>query len=144
MKSLAFSLLLAAPAHALSCMAPDPLLQYTQARDSADLYSMVIGQITPTGPIIAPKQDLDSNRTDTTTTTRARLTGRALAHDGFTFPFDQDVILRLTCLSIWCADPPTTEQEIFVTLRTRETLIADIGPAPPTPCPGAPTVKPAF
>ena len=119
-------------AQALSCMAPDPLLQYTQARDSKDLYSMVIGQILPKGPIIAPKQDLDSNRTDTATTTaRVRLTGRALANDGFTFPYDQEVTLRLTCLSIWCADPPPTGQEIFLTLRhDGDMRIADIGPCP--------------
>ena len=59
MKSLAFLLILATPASALSCIEPSPLRQYIDARDSADLYSMVIGKIEPYGAIKLPKQDLN-------------------------------------------------------------------------------------
>lgn len=132
MKSLAFLLLLlATPASALSCLEPSPLSQYTHARDSKDLYSMVIGKIEPYGRIKVPKQDLNSNQTSKTGTTRARLTGRALTHDGFTANYEGDITLSIGCLSIWCGSPPETGTDLFLTLRhDGDTRIADLGPCP--------------
>lgn len=129
MKSLAFLLLLATPVSALSCLQPDPVTQYTYARDSEDVYGMVIGRIEPYGKINEPKQDLNGNKTDTTATTRVRLTGRSLTAEGFTGTYDADITLNLACLSVWCPGAPATDTEIFATLRhDGEARVLDQGP----------------
>ena len=131
MKSLAFLLILATPASALSCIEPSPLRQYIDARDSKDLYSMVIGKIEPYGAIKLPKQDLNSNQTNKAATTRARLSGRALTSDGFTVDYQGDITLNIGCLSIWCGGAPATNAEVFVTLRHNgDTRLLDLGPCP--------------
>jgi hypothetical protein len=128
-RSLVFlALLTAQPLHALSCLAPDVVRNYEYARDSEDTYSMVIGRIEPYGPIAVPEQDL-SAKTDRSTETQIRLTGRALTANGFTAEFQRDVTLRIQCVSVWCAGAPDIEPEVFVTLRhDGDARVLDIGP----------------
>ena len=118
----------AQPALALSCLRPDVIRLYSDARDSEDLYSMVVGKITATNPIAIPKKD---NGGSTKADTTVRVTGRSLTSSGFTAPFDRDVTLRASCLSVWCADPPTLDTEVFLTLRhDGDARVVDIGPCP--------------
>ena len=117
---------LAGPALALSCMRPDAVRLYEQARDSEDLYSMVIGTVTPNAPIVAPTAQ--GRKTSETPVT---LSGRSLTNAGFTGAFDQTVTLRLSCLSVWCADAPEFEDEVLVTLRhEQDNLVIDVSPCP--------------
>ena len=119
MKSAIIALILtglAQPAIALSCLQPDALRLYIEARDSTDLYSLVIGRITADGPIALPEA-APAGSTAKPAETTVTLTGRALTPEGFKSGFSREVTLSLTCLSVWCAAPPPEGDEIFAALR---------------------------
>ncbi len=124
--------LLAQPATALSCIRPDAVRQYEQARDSEDLYTMVIGSLDAETPIAVPKRDAQGNYPDgTKADTTVRFTGRELTRAGFTAPFDEQITVRTLCLSVWCASPPATDAHVFVTLKhDRQTLLLELSPCP--------------
>ncbi len=128
--ALVLAVATAQPLHALSCMQPDVVRQYEQARDSDETYSMVIGRIEPYGPIAVPEQDL-TGQSDRRVDTRVRLVGRSLTSKGFSAEFQRDITLRVGCLSVWCAGAPDTEVEVFATLRHNgEARILELGPCP--------------
>ncbi len=128
----ALSLILAQPALALSCLRPDVLRQYTDARDSTDLYSMVIGTFAETPEIAIPERDAEGSYPNgTKADTILRFSGRELGSDGFSAPFDGDITVRASCLSVWCASPPVTDAEVFVTLKhADDTLLLELSPCP--------------
>ena len=122
-----FALLAATPALALSCLAPDIIRDYTHARDSDDLYSMVIGQIAADPAIEVPEAGGHSAKADT----RVRLTGRGLTQTGFTAPFEGEIIVRTSCFSAWCAAAPATDTQVFTLLRhSGDDLILELSPCP--------------
>ena len=91
---------------ALSCMKPDAVRLYTQARDSSDLYAIVIGQLQPDAEIAIPEPNPDgSGELELSETTRVRMSGHVLGESGFARMFDREVDVRVTCLSIWCGAP---------------------------------------
>ena len=130
--SAALALTLAQPVSALSCLRPDVVRQYEQARDSDDLYSMVIGTIAATPPIAIPEPDANGNYPDgAKADTKIRITGRELTGTGFAADFDREVIVRARCLSVWCASAPEAGQDVFLTLRhADDDLLLEISPCP--------------
>lgn len=90
-----FISLVVQPAFALSCIRPDPLLSYTQARDADEVYVVVKGAFTPLGPPVPVGNEGASRMA-------ARLTGEALGPDGFTVPFDAEVTVDTICYGPWC------------------------------------------
>lgn len=123
------SLTLAQPAAALSCLRPDVVRLYEDARDSPDLYSMVIATFPAETTVRVPQGNQGTASGGTMAETILRLTGRGLTSAGFTHDFDRDITVRAGCLSAWCAAPPATGTEVFVTLRHKdETLVLDLGP----------------
>lgn len=122
---LCFSLGLFAsgPVFALSCLKPDVVTQYEAARDSADVYSLVVGTIQSDGPIAIPERslggsgDLAHHAGPKFADTEVRIQGRVLTAQGFTGPFDRDVTLRATCISAWCPSVPDTGREVFAALK---------------------------
>ena len=89
----------AGPALSLSCVKPDAVTQYEAARDSSDLYSLVIGTIQSGTAIAIPERDLTGAGSGVKfADTKVRVSGRVLTAQGFTDPFDQTVTLRATCL----------------------------------------------
>ena len=133
-RSLMFLLAIfaAGPAFSLSCVKPDAVTQYEAARDSSDLYSLVIGTIQSDTPIAIPERDLSGTGSGPKSAdTLARVSGRVLTAQGFTGPFDQTVTLRATCISAWCPDAPETEREVFAALRHLEgELLLEISACP--------------
>ena len=108
----------AGPAFSLSCLKADAVTQYETARDSRDLYSLVIGTLQSDTPIAIPERDLSGAGTGPKfADTEVRASGRVLTAEGFTAPFDQTVTLRATCISAWCPNAPETGREVFVALR---------------------------
>ena len=121
-------LTLAGPAQALSCLPPDALRLYTEARDSEDVFSLVIGTIHSDGPINQPHRPAHGDILALTTVT---LKGRSLDNEGFQRPFERDITLSLTCLSVWCAAPPPEGQEVFAALRhDGDARLLELSPCP--------------
>lgn len=117
---------------ALSCLRPDAVTQYEAARDSADLYSLVIGKITSDRSIAIPEGDPSNNGFySKSADTNVRLTGRLLTATGFTETFDRDVTLRATCISAWCPNPPETGRDVFAALKhSQDEFLLEISACP--------------
>ncbi|WP_316650829.1 hypothetical protein [Ovoidimarina sediminis] len=115
---------LAGPALALSCLPPDPVRLYTEARDSADPYRIVSGRFDRV-------PDAGAKAEDAPVTFEARLKGRSLGRLGFSAPFDSVVAVELTCLSVWCAPPPEAGHDLLVAVREDgQRQIVSLGPCP--------------
>ena len=113
----------------LSCMQPDAVRLYTQARDSKDLYAIVIGQLQPDAEIAIPEPNADGSGTrDLSATTRVRMSGRVLGESGFFQIFDREVDFRITCLSIWCGAPVLGEDFLAALRVTGGVPVLEIGP----------------
>ena len=87
-------------AQALSCLRPDPERSFAAASES-DLPYLVL-----TGDLTAPPATGTTEQRPVSTT--ARLSGYGLANDGFTVPFDGDVVLDVTCAGPWCGALPAS------------------------------------
>ncbi|MFZ3581602.1 hypothetical protein ACOI1H_05440 [Loktanella sp. DJP18] len=93
-------ILLAGQAQALSCLAPDPLASFTNASASDMPYLVLTGDLaTPSATGVTEPQP---------TTRTAQLTGFELTADGFTVPFDGEVLLDVTCAGPWCGALPAS------------------------------------
>ena len=123
------SLAIASPALALSCMAPDAVRLYEQARDSEDTFVAVRGRIDLSEPARAPDPD-----TETPATTHAVMSGYALTSHGFGAVFNRPIQIEATCFGPWCGSAEGFEGEQLAMLKvgddTAYTLAAD-------PCGGA-------
>lgn len=123
------TMLASSPAAALSCLPPDALRLYSSARDSADIYAIVRVRI-PSGTAIAvPEVPGDGSMAKSAqATTTLRLSGLVLNENGFGTPFDRDVNVVVTCLSIWCGSP-VTDRDLLAALRlTQDGPELTIGP----------------
>ena len=111
------------PAAALSCLRPDAVTLYEQARDSEDAYYIVRGELQITGPVDEPDPETgEPGRTE------ARLLGTMLSGSGFAAPFDRPVTIVSTCAGPWCADPTGQKGLLITAIRIDEdglTLEAD-------------------
>ena len=118
------ALLVSAQAQALSCLRPDAVMLYEQARDSEDAFHIVRGELQITGPVTAPDPD-----TGATGETLARLVGTMLTDDGFTTTFDQPVTIVSSCAGPWCGSPTGQEGLLIAAVRIGEDrLTLDAGP----------------
>ena len=122
-------LFLAFPAHALSCLPPDAVRLYVQAAESDAPFAIFRGRIEPNQPIAVPEIPKVGAMPETKdAVTRVRLTGRLLGSEDFTRPFDDDVDVRVTCLSVWCGNP-VTGRELLAALRmTDDVPVLEVGP----------------
>ena len=93
-------LALTGPVQALSCLPPDPVTSFAMASESALPYLVLTGDLT------APPATGTTEQRPVSTT--AQLTGFGLATDGFTVPFDGDVVLQVTCAGPWCGALPAS------------------------------------
>jgi hypothetical protein len=94
------------PAIALSCLRPDAVRLFEEARDSPDPFMIVHGYLHTDGPIALPNPDANGQYPgDATAHTTVRLSGQGLTDTGFTAPVNQDITLAVTCLVAWCGTP---------------------------------------
>lgn len=114
---------------ALSCLPPDAVRLYSSARDSNDLFAIVVGRLHPNGPIAVPKVDANQGGTDDAqVTTQVRMSGRVLGETAFDDAFDRDIDVTITCLSVWCG-AAIVDQDILAALRlTDDGPELEIGP----------------
>ena len=123
-QTLAVILALApAPSWSLSCLPPDPARLYMEARDSAEVYAIVIGKLHSDRPIAVPEVGKgDAFPKDSSALTRARMSGTVLGAEAFDETFDREIDVKVTCLSIWCGKP-VVDQDILAAIR-----LTDNGP----------------
>tara|TARA_R100001369_G_scaffold17418_3_gene32714 strand:- start:4336 stop:4800 length:465 start_codon:yes stop_codon:yes gene_type:complete len=94
------ALLTASQAQALSCMRPDAATSFDQASASEFPYRVLTGTLT------APPA---SGTTESKPVSLlGTLTGQGLTADGFTAPFDGNVVLQVTCAGPWCGSAPAS------------------------------------
>ncbi len=89
----------AGQAQALSCIRPDPISSFATANASAAQYLVLTGELTAPG---------DGQTADAPVSALGQLTGFGLTPDGFTAPFDGDVVLQVTCAGPWCGAMPVS------------------------------------
>lgn len=91
---------------------------YLWAKDSDQSFAVVRGTITGGAAVPRPQIGITPQvRTPTEGTVRMR--GKALSANGFTTPFEAEVTVRLSCLSIWCGGVPGP-QLVIAFLKTSE------------------------
>lgn len=95
-------MLLASPVWSLSCLPPDAVFLYQEAREDKAGYYIVKGKVTLTEPANRPDPS-DTKRTRTLT--KARATGVALTKTGFKVKFDRPIVIEASCVASWCGGP---------------------------------------
>ncbi len=121
-------LMLASPASALSCLRPDIVSTFEQARDAEAGYWIVKGRISANGPITEPQpNDMGLHKDDAKASTPVRVTGEGLKPDGTFAAFDRDITLSVTCLAHWCGSV-NLDHTHFMAIEVKDTgpeLFAD-------------------
>lgn len=114
----------ATEASALSCLRPDAVMLYEQARDSEDAFHIVRGELQITGPVNEPNPD-----TGAVGETQARLIGTMLTDEGFGAVFDQPVTIVSSCAGPWCGSATGQEGLLIAAVRIGEDRFTlDAGP----------------
>ncbi|VAW05056.1 hypothetical protein MNBD_ALPHA07-1187 [hydrothermal vent metagenome] len=119
--------LVAGPALALSCLAPDVARTYKQAAEAEETYIVVYGQLSfDEGklPIVDYNNQMD---TPNNTLIPARVSGKSLTLDGFNTDFDKPITLNAKCFGPWCAKPASGVPYLAFLERTVDgyTLVLD-------------------
>lgn len=119
-RALAFALLagLGAPAFALSCLPHDIARSFDEAARAAETYIVVHGVLNFEETAL-PRVDMSRQQdVPPDTLIPARLTGKALSHDGFVTDFDRAITLNAQCFGPWCAGAvPGTDYLAFLEQR---------------------------
>lgn len=128
---------LADPALALSCMRPDAVRMFEYARDSVDIYYVIRGRVTPVRAYKVPEVDFDAPASDRDvfTETPVQISGVGLSARGFSVPVEISAIVRLSCLSVWCAGPPADGELLMIVEKSGNDLVLEIGPCGGTAIP---------
>ena len=90
----------AGQAQALSCVRPDPVTSFATASASHLPYLVLTGELT------APPATNETEQQPVAL--GATLTGFGLATDGFSVPFDGEVVIDVTCAGPWCGARPAS------------------------------------
>lgn len=122
--------LLAQPALALSCLSPDITRDFALAAGSDDRYILVRGDLHFDETALPDRADRRSSRQHDSIDIPGWLAGQSLTPDGFTKPFERDVILRVSCLGPWCGSTAKGPHLAFLKQEDRDWVVQI------SPCPG--------
>ena len=95
-------IVLSGPASALSCLAPSVARDYVRAAQSDDSYIVVKGELFFDEDALPQRMGQRSVRPENTVDIPGWLAGKSLTVDGFSKPFERDVVLRVSCVGPWC------------------------------------------
>ncbi|MBY6049159.1 hypothetical protein [Vannielia litorea] len=109
----------ALPANALSCLRPDPVQLYTQARDSDGRFRIVHGTLTAQETIRKRRQTGSDRLNPKPVHVKARLQGMQLGKGGFSTPIDAAVTVTLECFASWCGGWPGSDQMLMAVEETK-------------------------
>ncbi|KAA2312899.1 hypothetical protein DL237_16360 [Pseudooceanicola sediminis] len=102
--ALALATLVAGPAQALSCLAPDVARSFDEASTSDARYMVLHGTLDRGTPSL-PEQDL-TNPDPEVQRLPALVRGKALTEDGFSAAVQAQITMELGCTGPWCAALP--------------------------------------
>lgn len=115
----ALGCLLAGPAPALSCLAPDLARSTAQAVAAEETFRVVIGRF-----------DVDLPPNGTAGRFPARFAGRGVTSDGLGPPVSGEVTIEIGCAGPWCGEkPPETEALAFLR-READAWVLYLGACP--------------
>ncbi|MEQ3624159.1 MAG: hypothetical protein ABNH26_00220 [Celeribacter sp.] len=122
-------------AAALSCLQPDPVRHYMDARDAPERYMAVLGRFTSSEPLaqpapapVPPPGASGFPRDGIAITEGVRFQGRALDQDGFDLPVDRPVSVALRCLGQFCATSLAQGEVIAYLKQTTTAPRAEVDP----------------
>jgi hypothetical protein len=121
------ALLAAGPAMALSCLRPDPAATFQSASASTDVYVVLRGSFAFDAGLMPA---FDGNPVDTEPAPVAALfSGNALGPDGFTLPYETELLLQPSCAGPWCGGlVPTGDAIAFARDNGEGVYVIDLGP----------------
>lgn len=128
----AFGLLalsLAAPAWALSCVAPDIARDFKRAAASDESYIVVRGDLFLDEDALPGRLDRGATQQRDGLEIAGWLKGKSLTRDGFTRAFERDVILRVSCIGPWCGSTIKGPHLAFLRQEAM-TWVIDLSPCP--------------
>ncbi|MEM8801312.1 MAG: hypothetical protein AAGF55_02135 [Pseudomonadota bacterium] len=118
--AIAFALI-ASPALSLSCLRPDIVRMYEQAREAEAGYWLVRGQLFSNTPLATPQPEPDGRFKDNASAdSTAQFQGQGLHRDGFRDIPDMDITVKITCLAHWCGGVPL-EEDLLMAIEVTET-----------------------
>ena len=121
---ICLAVLAAGPATALSCLRPDAVRLFEQARDAKETFHIVKGRVT-----LLETPNLPDPNQKKPAMTLARVDGAALSKSGFHATFSEGVLLEVPCLGPWCGDPDGLEGELIMAIEVSgDTRILRLGP----------------
>lgn len=111
---------LAAPAWSLSCIRPDIVRTFEEARDSEAGFWIVRGRIISDGPIAVPQPDASGRYKDNAVaSTPVQFVGVGLRPNGEFADFEKDITLTVSCIAHWCGSPPLNT-EVFASIEVKD------------------------
>lgn len=127
--AMALTAALAQPAAALSCAAPDITRDYAKAANSDEVFILVKGDLHFDESALPGKSGNRAAHQPDSVDIQAWLSGQSLTRDGFTKPFERDVILRVSCLGMWCGGTANGPHLAFLKQDGRQWIL-QLGPCP--------------
>ncbi len=110
--------LIAGPAVALSCLAPDVANTFIHLDEAPETYVVIHGTLTFDEGALPQTNWEDQAATPTDTPIPARMSGMSLTPDGFTASFERAMTFNPKCLGPWCASAVSgSEVMAFVEYR---------------------------
>lgn len=123
------ALLSATQANALSCLRPDAAMTFQSAASSEETYVVLRGSFAFDLDLM-PEFDGHSAPQDLPPVA-AVFNGKALNSDGFTIPYQTELLLQPTCAGPWCGGMHPTDDAIAFARDNGEGIyVIDLGPCP--------------
>ena len=116
MRSVAclIALLVSGQVQALSCMRPDAVASYINAAEAADVYYVILGEVTLDRPAPA-RPDTGTYNEAPNNAVRGEITGKSLGPNGFQTSVNLGVKVHSLCAGPWCGPfPPRGPALMFV------------------------------
>lgn len=117
----------AGPAHALSCLRPDPAATFRFAAEAEETYVVLRGSFAFDEKAM-PEFD-GMTAPDDPPQVIALFDGMALGADGFTIPYRTELILQPQCLGPWCGSmTPAVDAVAFARDNGQGVYVVDLDP----------------
>ncbi|SMY08116.1 hypothetical protein [Flavimaricola marinus] len=124
---LTAAMLVAGQANALSCLRPDPAQTFQRASDASEIYVVLRGSF-DFDEALMPEMG-SGPETGDPAAVAARFSGTALGPDGFTIPYETELLLQPSCAGPWCGGlAPTDDAVAFARDGGEGAYVIDLGP----------------
>lgn len=112
--------MLASPVWSLSCLRPDVVRAFEQARDAEEAFWFLRGTLIFDDALGVPEPQPDGRyKDDASASTIVRFEGHALHLDGFRPMADRDITVTVRCLAHWCG-VVMPDEKLFMAVELTE------------------------